>query len=86
MKKQTNLVENLFDVRERQMKCPWCDAVPHMLDTAFGRTKESSSGPGLTIRSHCEEGHTWSTTFTDHSGGTWISVEYTGHLDDINPA
>lgn len=61
-----------------QMQCPvaGCEGIPHMVGTMFGPgiPPSSTSGPGLVIESYCEEGHAWHTLFTDHSGGTWISV------------
>jgi hypothetical protein len=80
------LVQRMFDLDMTELvpniRCPfttkhgWCEGVPHMSATVFGREVpcESTSGPGLIIQFACEYGHEWQLRLADHSGGIWLEV------------
>lgn len=80
-------VSKMFDFSlnaSESICCPHCcdvykdfTGIPHMKGVVFGPgvPESSTSGPGLMIRFECEEGHAWTLTLSDHSGGTWLSIQ-----------
>jgi hypothetical protein len=53
-----------------------CDGIPHMHATVLGRgiPEGSTSGAGLIIQFTCENGHEWQLRWSDHSGGTGLTM------------
>lgn len=79
------LVRRMFDLGGRfapSIRCPFCDNIPHMMGTVFGRNvpPDSTSGAGLIIQYVCESGHEWQLRFADHSGGTHLSIRETDNF------
>ncbi len=62
---------------ENAVHCPKCDAVPHF-QAHLTRRPSGMSGHCLYLLFQCEGGHQWEVHFEDHSGGIWISENYTG--------